>query len=101
MLYRRPSLLMGVDTVNQTQLLASLTRYIAEEILEGEAEELLPSTPLLELGILNSLETARMMSFIEKQYGITIPADAMRVENLATLSAITAMVQACAQTSQR
>lgn len=83
--------------MNQPQLLASLTRYVAEEILEGEAEDLLPSTPLLELGILNSLETARMMSFIEKQYGITVPADAMRVENLSTLSAIADMVHACAQ----
>ncbi|NVJ21059.1 MULTISPECIES: acyl carrier protein [Myxococcus] len=84
--------------MNQPQLLASLTRYIAEEILEGDAEDLLPSTPLLELGILNSLETARMMTFIEKQYGITVPADAMRVENLSTLSAIADMVYACAQT---
>lgn len=83
--------------MNQPQLLASLTRYIAEEILEGDAEDLLPSTPLLELGILNSLETARMMRFIEKQYGITVPADAMRVENLSTLSAIADMVYACAQ----
>lgn len=83
--------------MNQPQLLASLTRYIAEEILEGDAEDLLPSTPLLELGILNSLETARMMTFIEKQYGITVPADAMRVENLSTLSAIADMVYACAQ----
>ncbi|MFY2563669.1 acyl carrier protein [Corallococcus terminator] len=86
--------------MNQSQLLASLTRYIAEEILEGEAEDLLPSTPLLELGILNSLETARMMSFIEKQYGITVPADAMRVENLSTLTAIADMVQACARARQ-
>jgi len=83
--------------MNQPQLLASLTRYIAEEILEGDAEDLLPSTPLLELGILNSLETARMMRFIEKQYGITVPADAMRVENLSTLSAIADMVYACVQ----
>ncbi|QSQ13853.1 acyl carrier protein [Myxococcus landrumensis] len=86
--------------MNQPQLLAGLTRYVAEEILEGDAEDLLPTTPLLELGILNSLETARMMTFVEKQYGITVPADAMRVENLSTLSAIADMVYACAQTRQ-
>ncbi|WP_338864537.1 acyl carrier protein [Myxococcus stipitatus] len=86
--------------MNQAQILAGLTRYIAEEILEGEAEDLLPTTPLLELGILNSLETARMMGFVEKQYGITVPADAMRVENLSTLTAIANMVYACAQSSK-
>ncbi|MCP3102833.1 acyl carrier protein [Myxococcus sp. K15C18031901] len=83
--------------MNQAQLLEGLTRYIADEILEGDAEDLLPSTPLLELGILNSLETARMVGFIEKQYGITVPADALRVENLQTLSAIADMVYACAR----
>ncbi|MCE9672546.1 acyl carrier protein [Myxococcus stipitatus] len=81
--------------MNQAQLLEGLTRYIADEILEGEAEDLLPSTPLLELGILNSLETARMVGFIEKQYGICVPAEALRVENLQTLSAIADMVYAC------
>ncbi|ATB40494.1 malonyl CoA-ACP transacylase [Cystobacter fuscus] len=78
--------------MTKTQLLADLTRYVAEEILEGAAEDLEPSTPLLELGILNSLETTRMMAFIQKQYGITVPADAIRVEDLQTLSAITDLV---------
>ncbi len=74
------------------QLLDDLTRYIAEELLEGDAEDLEPSTPLLELGVLNSLETARMMGFIQKKYGITVPSEAMTVENLQTLSAITDLV---------
>jgi acyl carrier protein len=78
--------------MTKAQLLADLTRYIAEEILEGDAEDLEPSTPLLELGVLNSLETARMMAFIQKQYGIIVPPEAMRVENLQTLSAITDLV---------
>ncbi|MDC0708164.1 acyl carrier protein [Stigmatella sp. ncwal1] len=78
--------------MNKAQLLTDLTRYVAEEILEGNAEDLEPSTPLLELGILNSLETARMMRFIQKQYGIAVPAEALRVENLQTLSAITDLV---------
>ncbi|AGC47276.1 hypothetical protein MYSTI_06003 [Myxococcus stipitatus DSM 14675] len=86
--------------MNQPQLLAGLTRYVAEEILEGDAEDLLPTTPLLELGILNSLETARLMAFVEKQYGIRVPDDAMRVENLSSLKAIADMVYACAQARQ-
>ncbi|WPB81677.1 thioesterase domain-containing protein [Archangium violaceum] len=79
-------------TMTKTQLLTDLTRYVAEEILEGASEDLEPSTPLLELGILNSLETTRMMAFIQKQYGITVPADAIRVEDLQTLSALTDLV---------
>jgi acyl carrier protein len=78
--------------MDKAQILARLTQYIAEEILEGDAEDLEPSTPLLELGVLNSLETSRMMAFIQKEYGITVPPEAMRVENLQTLSAIADMV---------
>jgi acyl carrier protein len=78
--------------MTRNQILDDLTRYVAEELLEGDAEDLEPSTPLLELGVLNSLETARMMGFIQKKYGITVPAEAMRVENLQTLSAITDLV---------
>ncbi|MBU8897885.1 acyl carrier protein [Corallococcus sp. H22C18031201] len=83
--------------MNPEQILASLTQYVAHEILEDAAEDLTSTTPLLELGVLNSLETARMMAFVEKQFGITVPADAMRVENLQTLAAITDMVCACAR----
>jgi medium-chain acyl-[acyl-carrier-protein] hydrolase len=78
--------------MTRNQLLDDLTRYVAEELLEGDAEDLEPSTPLLELGVLNSLETSRMMGFIQKKYGITVPAEAMKVENLQSLSAITDLV---------
>ncbi|WP_426752684.1 acyl carrier protein [Myxococcus sp. Y35] len=78
--------------MNRDELLRELTRYVAEELLDGDAEELDASTPLLELGVLNSLETARMMGFVQKKYGITIPSEALKVENLQTLSAIADLV---------
>ncbi|AEI67802.1 acyl carrier protein [Corallococcus macrosporus] len=78
--------------MNRDDLLDDLTRYVAEELLDGDAEELDSSTPLLELGVLNSLETARMMGFIQKQYGITVPSESLKVENLQTISAIADLV---------
>ncbi|WP_095976940.1 acyl carrier protein [Melittangium boletus] len=78
--------------MNKTQVLADLTRYVTQEILEGDASDLEPSTPLLELGILNSLETARLMTFIQKQYGIAVPTEQLRVENLQTLNTLTELV---------
>jgi len=78
--------------MNKDQVLADLTHYVTQEILEGDASDLEPTTPLLELGILNSLETARLMGFIQKQYGIAVPTDAMRVENLQTLTTLTELV---------
>ncbi len=78
--------------MNRDELLNELTRYVVEELLDGDADELDASTPLLELGVLNSLETARMMGFVQKKYGISVPAEALKVENLQTLSAIADLV---------
>jgi len=78
--------------MNRDELLDELTRYVVEELLDGDADELDASTPLLELGVLNSLETARMMGFVQKKYGISVPAEALKVENLQTLSAIADLV---------
>ncbi|NVJ05960.1 acyl carrier protein [Myxococcus sp. AM001] len=78
--------------MNRDDLLDDLTRYVAEELLDGDAEDLDSSTPLLELGVLNSLETARMMGFVQKKYGISIPSESLKVENLQTISAIADLV---------
>ncbi|GHG75439.1 acyl carrier protein [Comamonas sp. JC664] len=78
--------------MNRDILLKELTHYVVEELLDGDASELDASTPLLELGVLNSLETARMMAFVQKKYGISVPSEALKVENLQTLSAITDLV---------
>ncbi|WP_394833370.1 acyl carrier protein [Pendulispora rubella] len=78
--------------MTKEQIFETLRRYITEEILEGDAADLDASTRLLELGVLNSLEVARMTSFIQRNFGLIVPLDAIRVENLATLSSITEMV---------
>ncbi|NOK01286.1 MULTISPECIES: acyl carrier protein [Myxococcus] len=78
--------------MNRDDLLDVLTRYVTDELLDGDAEDLDSSTPLLELGVLNSLETARMMGFVQKKYGITIPSESLKVENLQTISAIADLV---------
>ncbi|WP_394827344.1 phosphopantetheine-binding protein [Pendulispora albinea] len=78
--------------MNKERILETLKRYIADEILEGDGADLEADTPLLELGVLNSLEVARMMSFVQRTMGFVVPAASIRVENLGTLSAITDMV---------
>ena len=78
--------------MNKEQILTTLKSYIADEILEGDAADLEASTPLLDLGVLNSLEVARMMGFIQRSFGFSVPLASIRVENLRTLSALTEMV---------
>ena len=70
----------------------SLRMYIANEILDGQDIELENSTPLLEWGILNSMEITRLVNFIEKEFVIEIPGDKIVIENLKDIDSITKLI---------
>lgn len=66
--------------------------FIAKEIL-GDADAALEAdTPLLELGILTSLSTMRLVGFVRERFGVEIPMDEMIGDNFRDLAAITALV---------
>jgi acyl carrier protein len=51
-----------------------LTSYIEENFLGGsEASRIQPDTPLLEWGVLNSMNTAMLLSHIRNHLGVTVP----------------------------
>jgi acyl carrier protein len=62
---------------NRTKILDTLTEYIQREML-GEAgpdggTELTPNSPLLEWGILNSLNTVRLIGFLREEFDVEVP----------------------------
>ena len=70
-----------------------ITKFVREEFLEGDpAGELTPDTPLLELGILNSLKTAQLLVFIRQDLGVFVPALELNAENLKNVRAISSLV---------
>lgn len=51
-----------------------LSSYIEENFLSGtERSSIQPDTPLLEWGVLNSMNTAMLLSHIRKHVGVTVP----------------------------
>ena len=69
--------------------------YILEEFLPGEdPAKLTPTTPLLASGILDSLAILKVISFIEKTFGIEVAAYEADEENFNTLNAVGALIQA-------
>jgi acyl carrier protein len=58
--------------MDELEVSAAVRQYIAAEILEGDDEGLNGQTPLLQWGILNSMEMTRLLGFIDRQFQIRI-----------------------------
>lgn len=85
--------------MTQAEILAELHDYIANEVLEGEDVGLENSTPLLELGVLNSMEIMKLVGYIESKFAVTVPIEKILAETFASLNAITGMVLELMQSS--
>lgn len=67
--------------------------YILEQFLPGEdPRNLTDQTDLKENGILDSLSTLKLVSFLEAQYGVEFEANDLEPGNLATIEAIERLV---------
>ncbi len=74
---------------------AAVKDYILSEFLPGEnPEALTEATPLITGGILDSLSTLKLVSFLEDKFGIQIEAHEADVEHLNSIATIAALVQA-------
>ena len=67
--------------------------FILREFLPGEdANELKADTPLMTAGILDSIATLKLVTFLESEFNISVEAHEVDAENLNTLSLIAALV---------
>ncbi len=69
-----------------------LKQFIANTVLDGKAIGLDETTPLLEWGIINSMEMVRLVSFIQKQFGVDVPAKKMIADHFANIASLTNLV---------
>jgi acyl carrier protein len=77
-----------MDNINE-----DLRQYILAEFLPGEKpSNLLDDTPLRTNGILDSVSTLRLVTFVEERYGIEVEAHEAGVENFDSISRIAAFV---------
>jgi acyl carrier protein len=81
-------------TTNDNSVIGVVKDFILEEFLSGEEpSKLTPSTPLVSTGILDSLATLKLISFLEQQFNVHIKAHEADEEHLNTLQAICELVQ--------
>ena len=71
----------------------SVKTFILTQFLPGEdPEELADDTPLMTTGILDSLATLKLVTFLEQEFEITVEAHEADAENLNTIELIVNLV---------
>jgi acyl carrier protein len=78
---------------HQSPAMNVVKSFILNEFLPGEDPgNLTPTTPLMSAGILDSLATLKLITFLEQEFSIRIDAFEADEEHLDTLDAICKLV---------
>jgi acyl carrier protein len=92
-------------TIQQTnavheQVAVELTAYVRATFLDGDDDTALtPQSPLLEWGVLTSMNTALLLTHVRQTYGADVPPSAITAKHLRDVDSIAALV--CELTSLR
>jgi acyl carrier protein len=71
----------------------TLKEYILKEFLPGEnPDELTDTTPLITGGIVDSIASLKLVSFIEGRYGFTVQAHEVDAQYLNTITDIAKLI---------
>ncbi len=77
----------------ETDIKEAVKSYILREFLPGESPDALDdSTLLITSGVLDSIATVKLVSFLEETYGIELEAHELSPEYLNTLGDIARLV---------
>lgn len=79
--------------MDQAAIRDKVKAYILEQFLPGEnPDELADDTPLMTTGILDSLATLKLVTYLEEEFDIAVEAHEADAENLDSLERIVALV---------
>lgn len=77
----------------QSGIRDEVKKFIIDEFLPGEdPDELTSDTPLVSSGILDSIATLKLVTFLEETYDISVEPHEVDAENLDTLDLITTLI---------
>lgn len=80
--------------MDDDQIAAQISGFIRERFLGGDPHgELTERTPLLEWGVLNSLNTVLLLNFVRDKLGVSIPPSRINARDLKDINAISGMVR--------
>lgn len=74
--------------MNKDTILTELRDYLVTERLDGASDGLDADTPILELGLIDSLSMLGLLAFIESRFGVAVPDSEVRPENFYSLAVL-------------
>ncbi|MGA8117475.1 MAG: acyl carrier protein [Actinocatenispora sp.] len=81
------------STLSRDEIAARLLSFIRDSFLNGDPEgELDENTPLLEYGILNSLNTAMLIAHMSDEFGVVVPLGDVTPATFRTVGSLSAML---------
>lgn len=79
--------------MNQQDICTAVKDFICKEIAaDGSADDIDEKTPLISGGILNSLATLQLVTFLEDTYDVSIKAREVGIDYMDTLTDIAQLV---------
>jgi acyl carrier protein len=78
--------------MERSAIVEKLSEYLAKDVLGGRDIGLDEKTPLLEWGIINSLEMIRLLNFTHEQLMVDIPADQLIASHFTNISTIADLI---------
>lgn len=80
--------------VSEGEILLKITEYVRQNFLDdidGDSQ-LDGTTPLLQLGILNSRNTGRLLAYIHEEFGVSVPPTRITGKYFGDLESISGLV---------
>lgn len=70
-----------------------LMQFVTRSLLDGDASDLTPETPLFELRILDSITVVELYVFVEQRFGVKLDNGKTSPEEYATIGALSRLIE--------
>ncbi len=75
------------------QIQTDIERFLLDDLLAGVRERIEPDEPLFSSGLLDSLGTLRLITFLEERFNLRIGDGEVGDENFGSIARLTAFVR--------
>ena len=79
--------------MNIAEIEAEVVQFIGVQLLSGDDAGLNRATPLLEWGLINSMEMKQLVTFLERRFGVQIAGQDVVAKNFRSVESIAELVR--------